>query len=149
MTAAIGSGRRAALEIGAALAGDSRAGCTESGRTEDPGALAGPAVVHLKAFPHKSPQKVAMLPPRVRRRSFAEVRRGLVDPPGQNAVRAEAQRCFSCGACTAAIPASCTAPRASCTANAPGHPDFDYEFCKGCGICVSECPRGVVFTQAI
>jgi Pyruvate/2-oxoacid:ferredoxin oxidoreductase delta subunit len=22
---------------------------------------------------------------------------------------------------------------------------FDYDYCKGCGVCASQCPRGVIF----
>jgi Pyruvate/2-oxoacid:ferredoxin oxidoreductase delta subunit len=26
-----------------------------------------------------------------------------------------------------------------------GKYEFDYDYCKGCGICASQCPRGVVY----
>jgi Pyruvate/2-oxoacid:ferredoxin oxidoreductase delta subunit len=26
---------------------------------------------------------------------------------------------------------------------------FDYEFCKGCGVCAAQCPRGVIFMSEV
>jgi NADPH-dependent glutamate synthase beta subunit-like oxidoreductase len=78
----------------------------------------------------------------VRRQStFEEVVQDL-DP--ENALY-EARRCMSCGTCF-----SCDNCVAVCPDNAvvnlgmPGEYSIDLDYCKGCGICVSECPCGAI-----
>jgi NADPH-dependent glutamate synthase beta subunit-like oxidoreductase len=57
----------------------------------------------------------------------------------------EARRCLSCGNCF-----ECDNCYGSCPDNAviklgPGKGyEFDYDYCKGCGICVAECPCGAI-----
>jgi 2-oxoacid:acceptor oxidoreductase delta subunit (pyruvate/2-ketoisovalerate family) len=57
----------------------------------------------------------------------------------------EARRCLSCGNCF-----ECDNCYGSCPDNAviklePGQKyEFDYDYCKGCGICVAECPSGSI-----
>ena len=57
----------------------------------------------------------------------------------------EARRCLSCGNCF-----ECDNCYGSCPDNAviklgPGQRyEFDYDYCKGCGICVAECPCGAI-----
>jgi 2-oxoacid:acceptor oxidoreductase delta subunit (pyruvate/2-ketoisovalerate family) len=57
----------------------------------------------------------------------------------------EARRCMSCGNCF-----ECDNCYGCCPDNAviklgPGSRyEFDYDYCKGCGICVSECPAGAI-----
>ena len=58
----------------------------------------------------------------------------------------EARRCLSCGNCF-----SCDNCFGMCPDNAVvklGSPDepyvFDYDYCKGCGICAAECPCGAI-----
>ena len=74
--------------------------------------------------------------------SFAEVVGGL-DP--DNALF-EARRCLSCGNCF-----SCDNCYGVCPDNAViklGQPgelyEIDLDFCKGCGLCVAECPSGAI-----
>jgi 2-oxoacid:acceptor oxidoreductase delta subunit (pyruvate/2-ketoisovalerate family) len=57
----------------------------------------------------------------------------------------EAERCFSCGTCNECENCYVFCPDASIMKRE----DFlshqvDYDFCKGCGICFSECPRGAI-----
>jgi NADPH-dependent glutamate synthase beta subunit-like oxidoreductase len=62
----------------------------------------------------------------------------------------EARRCMSCGSCLA-----CDNCFGVCPDNAviklepPGSYayEFDYDYCKGCGICVQECPCGAIEMQ--
>ncbi len=77
-----------------------------------------------------------------RRATFEEVVGGLDE---SNALF-EARRCLSCGTCF-----SCDNCYGVCPDNAviklddPGEPyAIDYDYCKGCGICVSECPCGAI-----
>ena len=59
----------------------------------------------------------------------------------------EARRCLSCGNCF-----GCDNCFGVCPDNAvhkigaagPGGYEFDYDFCKGCGLCVAECPCGAI-----
>jgi 2-oxoacid:acceptor oxidoreductase delta subunit (pyruvate/2-ketoisovalerate family) len=57
----------------------------------------------------------------------------------------EAERCFSCGTCNECENCYVFCPDASVikTKQILSH-QVDYDFCKGCGICFSECPRGVI-----
>jgi NADPH-dependent glutamate synthase beta subunit-like oxidoreductase len=80
----------------------------------------------------------------IRREStFDEVVQGLDE---SNALF-EARRCMSCGSCFA-----CDNCYGSCPDNAVIKLDptgsyayeFDYDYCKGCGICVQECPCGAI-----
>jgi 2-oxoacid:acceptor oxidoreductase delta subunit (pyruvate/2-ketoisovalerate family) len=80
-----------------------------------------------------------------RRSTFDEVVAGLDD---SNALY-EARRCLSCGTCF-----SCDNCYAVCPDNAvikladAADPresyEIDYDFCKGCGMCVAECPSGAI-----
>jgi 2-oxoacid:acceptor oxidoreductase delta subunit (pyruvate/2-ketoisovalerate family) len=57
----------------------------------------------------------------------------------------EARRCLSCGSCF-----SCDNCYALCPDDAviklgpPGQYAIDLDYCKGCGICVEECPAGAI-----
>lgn len=81
-----------------------------------------------------------VLPFDQRQASFDEVREGL------DSVE-EARRCLSCGVCN------------TCDRCVTYCPDgvlkrvgkdivFDYDYCKGCGVCVSECSRAVIYMKA-
>jgi NADPH-dependent glutamate synthase beta subunit-like oxidoreductase len=81
---------------------------------------------------------------RVRRQStFDEVVLGLDESTAQF----EARRCMSCGSCFA-----CDNCYGVCPDNAVIKLDptgsyayeFDYDFCKGCGLCAQECPCGAI-----
>jgi 2-oxoacid:acceptor oxidoreductase delta subunit (pyruvate/2-ketoisovalerate family) len=77
-----------------------------------------------------------------RQTTFEEVVQGLDE---SNALF-EARRCMSCGNCF-----SCDNCYGVCPDNAVlklGEPgelyEIDYDYCKGCGICVAECPCGSI-----
>ncbi|WP_018606899.1 NAD(P)-binding protein [Uliginosibacterium gangwonense] len=76
-----------------------------------------------------------------RQSSFDEVQGGL----DENNALFEARRCLSCGNCF-----ECDNCYGVCPDNAviklgagKGF-EFNYEYCKGCGICVAECPCGAI-----
>ena len=68
---------------------------------------------------------------------------------GQAAALAEAARCMSCGNCLACdncwtlCPDSAVLKTQALTSDG-SHYVFDLDYCKGCGICASECPSGFI-----
>jgi 2-oxoacid:acceptor oxidoreductase delta subunit (pyruvate/2-ketoisovalerate family) len=77
-----------------------------------------------------------------RQSTFEEVVGGL----DESTALYEARRCLSCGNCF-----SCDNCYGVCPDNAviklasPDEPyKFDYDYCKGCGICATECPCGAI-----
>jgi len=59
---------------------------------------------------------------------------------------AEAQRCFYCGSCNECNTCWFLCPDGTILSK-DGKVDFDYDYCKGCGICAEECPRGAVILE--
>jgi len=57
----------------------------------------------------------------------------------------EAERCFNCGTCNECENCYVFCPDASILKRGEdlSH-QVDYDFCKGCGICLTECPRGAI-----
>lgn len=56
---------------------------------------------------------------------------------------AEARRCFQCGRCNACNTCWFLCPDAVILQK-NGEIEFDYDYCKGCGVCAEECPRGAL-----
>jgi len=76
--------------------------------------------------------------------SFAEVNTGLSDAQAM----AEALRCLNCGVCTKCDLCLIFCPDVAISRNGTYHIALDY--CKGCGLCAAECPRGaIVMTRDI
>jgi Pyruvate/2-oxoacid:ferredoxin oxidoreductase delta subunit len=82
--------------------------------------------------------------PSSRRASFHEVRRGFSDGPGLEVAYEEAQRCFSCGACTACGDCVVYCPEGILTHVGDTSCTIDEDYCKGCGLCVAQCPRSAL-----
>jgi 2-oxoacid:acceptor oxidoreductase delta subunit (pyruvate/2-ketoisovalerate family) len=78
----------------------------------------------------------------IRRKStFEEVQGGLDET---NALF-EARRCLSCGNCFECDNCYGVCPDNAVIKHGPGKRfDFNYDYCKGCGICVAECPSGSI-----
>jgi len=73
--------------------------------------------------------------------SFDEVQGGLTE---DNALF-EARRCMSCGNCFECDNCYGVCPDNAVIKLGPGKRfAFNYDYCKGCGICVSECPCGAI-----
>jgi 2-oxoacid:acceptor oxidoreductase delta subunit (pyruvate/2-ketoisovalerate family) len=82
-----------------------------------------------------------------RRSTFEEVVGGLDD----TTALFEARRCLSCGNCFSCdncfgvCPDNAVLKLEGAERDAAGRDyAFDYDFCKGCGICVAECPCGAI-----
>jgi 2-oxoacid:acceptor oxidoreductase delta subunit (pyruvate/2-ketoisovalerate family) len=73
--------------------------------------------------------------------TFAEVVKGLDEQTAQF----EARRCMSCGNCFACDNCFGVCPDNAVKKTGIGHGyEIDYDYCKGCGICVAECPCGSI-----
>jgi 2-oxoacid:acceptor oxidoreductase gamma subunit (pyruvate/2-ketoisovalerate family) len=140
VAAGVGSGRLVAERIHALLAG-------RVIEPPEPHELAGPEVVALERFPRTPQHKGALLPAAERRRSFDEVRRGLMSRDGEDATAGEAGRCLSCGACNECETCVAYCPEGVVCPEGGHRYLFDYEFCKGCGLCAAQCPRGVIVME--
>ncbi|HXV41085.1 MAG TPA: NAD(P)-binding protein [Steroidobacteraceae bacterium] len=80
----------------------------------------------------------------IRRQStFEEVVGGFDDVTAQF----EARRCLSCGNCFECDNCYGVCPDNAVIKLGPGQRyQFNYDYCKGCGLCVSECPCGAIRT---
>jgi len=73
--------------------------------------------------------------------SFDEVQGGLTEA---NALF-EARRCLSCGNCFECDNCYGVCPDNAVIKLGPGKRfEFNYDYCKGCGVCVAECPCGAI-----
>jgi len=77
-------------------------------------------------------------------RPFDEVNIGLTC----DQVQTEMDRCFSCGVCDGCDNCYVFCPDVAISRNGEGVYTIDYDFCKGCLICVQECPRGVISVES-
>ena len=76
-----------------------------------------------------------------RQTSFDEVQGGLDE---SNALF-EARRCLSCGNCFECDNCYGVCPDNAVVKLGPGKRfEFQYDYCKGCGLCVAECPCGAI-----
>jgi NADPH-dependent glutamate synthase beta subunit-like oxidoreductase len=58
---------------------------------------------------------------------------------------AEAKRCFNCGVCNQCELCMIYCPDVAIKRHSSGHGfSLSYKHCKGCGLCVAECPRGAM-----
>jgi NADPH-dependent glutamate synthase beta subunit-like oxidoreductase len=135
VTVAVGHGRRAARQIDAWLSGSA------------PEPVARPALATFDTlntwYYSEAPRAHRPVLERARREStFDEVVLGH----DEGTALLEARRCLSCGNCF-----SCDNCYGVCPDNAViklGRPGEEYlidlDYCKGCGLCVAECPSGAI-----
>ncbi|MFQ5841706.1 MAG: 4Fe-4S binding protein, partial [Thermodesulfobacteriota bacterium] len=82
------------------------------------------------------------VPKRVR--GFREISTGLKE---QGALK-EAERCFSCGLCNECENCYVFCPDLSVTIDTRAVKyRINYDYCKGCGICIAECPRNALSVE--
>jgi Pyruvate/2-oxoacid:ferredoxin oxidoreductase delta subunit len=136
VTAAIGSGRHAALLIHRSLGGtlpEAAVAGWASVRQE----VVTPADVNLAYAKGGLRAEQGHLPVATRIQGEDEVIMGLVDPTE------EAKRCLTCGACTACDTCYTFCPEPAIS-RLGGVYHINLDYCKGCGVCFEECPRGAV-----
>jgi NADPH-dependent glutamate synthase beta subunit-like oxidoreductase len=133
VTEAIGMGKRAAHAIDRAL----RAATPGTGDAAAAEAQVALASINTFHYPQQARARERRLDAGARLRSAAEVQLGFE----VEQALAETHRCFSCGTCVL-----CDACVVSCPDLALRRVGDGYElladYCKGCGLCVKECPTG-------
>lgn len=134
VTVAVGHGKRAARAIDAWLRGEK---------------YAPPEQHELAAFERMNPWYYTDAPKTVRpvldiirrQSTFEEVLGGLDE---HNALF-EARRCMSCGNCFECDNCYGVCPDNAVIKLGPGKRfEFNYDYCKGCGVCAAECPCGAI-----
>ncbi len=134
VTVAVGHGKKAARNIDAWLSGRTYASAPQH-------ELAG--FDRLNAWYYADAPKTLRptLEMARRRTTFEEVTKGLDET---NALY-EARRCLSCGNCFECDNCYGVCPDNAVIKLGPGKRfRFDYDFCKGCGVCAQECPCGAI-----
>jgi 2-oxoacid:acceptor oxidoreductase delta subunit (pyruvate/2-ketoisovalerate family) len=134
VTVAIGHGKKAARHIDAWL----RGGVYDPGPKHE---LA--AFEKLNAWYYSDAPKTVRPVLELARRtsSFDEVVKGL----DETTALFEARRCLSCGNCFECDNCYGVCPDNAVVKLGPGNRfRFNYDYCKGCGICAAECPCGAI-----
>lgn len=102
--------------------------------------------LNVNHFVHVPRNPDGHLSPEASRCGFAEVNLGLT----REAALAEARRCFNCGVCNRCELCLIFCPDVAIRRRANGQGfEIDLEYCKGCGVCVAECPRGAMTMVAV
>lgn len=137
VTHAIGNGHRSALAALAALERGNIVTATAADETAvSPERVVAPAQIRFSHFEPDPPGKDRHLPLNQAREGFGEFNLGLAGPE-------EANRCFSCGRCTKCDTCLIYCPDGIIHRTADGY-RVDLDHCKGCGMCVAECPRSAM-----
>ena len=132
---AVGDGKRVAFNLDKVL----------NGKPLEPRTIPIDVIVDLNRmnmtyFPHFPRVQQALLPPTTRRRTQDEV---ILAYTEEQAVE-EASRCFSCGTCNACDNCYlvCPEPCIARSERSNGLYKILVDYCKGCRVCIEECPTG-------
>lgn len=148
---AIATGKMAALSVAAALEGKAiedeyasrrlGTGIAFSLRTADTdlGRIVPFERINTLFFTQAPRSSPDLLSPAMRKGTFDEVASGL----DASSVGQEIARCFKCGICIDCKYCVDFCPDLSILKGASGL-TFDYDHCKGCGMCDTVCPRNVI-----
>ncbi len=97
--------------------------------------------LNMAYFTHVSTSPDQYRAPGERGGDFGEANLGLT----REAALAEAKRCFNCGVCNDCELCLVYCPDVAIKRHSSGHGfSLSYKYCKGCGLCVEECPRGAM-----
>jgi 2-oxoacid:acceptor oxidoreductase delta subunit (pyruvate/2-ketoisovalerate family) len=134
VTVAVGHGKKAARNIDAWLRGDMLA--AKSARE-----IASYDKLNTWYYADAPKTVRPMLEVARRQNTFEEVQGGLDET---NALY-EARRCLSCGNCFECDNCYGVCPDNAVIKLGPGNRfKFNYDYCKGCGVCAAECPCGAI-----
>lgn len=134
VTVAIGHGKKAARAISAYLKGEKYVEPQKA-------PLASFDRLHTWYYADAPKTVRPMLDLARRTTTFDEVQHGLTE---ENALF-EARRCMSCGNCFECDNCYGVCPDNAVIKLGPGKKfKFNYDYCKGCGICANECPCGAI-----
>jgi NADPH-dependent glutamate synthase beta subunit-like oxidoreductase len=155
---AIGSGKKAAMAIDATLRGKDAAEAIRMARQGEKGSLSmfryrnggsdGTAQEVVKFselntayFTRQGRRPKEKISAKERAKSFSEITPGL----SKASALLEARRCFNCGVCNLCDNCFFFCPDLAISArpDKQGY-EINYDYCKGCCICVEECPRGAI-----
>jgi NADPH-dependent glutamate synthase beta subunit-like oxidoreductase len=158
---AIGSGKKAAMAIDATLQGKNVAEALRAASWGEKGSLSmaryrkggadgiAQEVVRFSElnpayFKRQSRKPKEKLSHSRRTAGFSEVNLGL----SPASALYEAKRCFNCGVCNLCHNCFIYCPDLAISArpDKQGY-DINYDYCKGCCICVEECPRGAISVE--
>ena len=158
---AIGAGKKAAMAIDATLRGKSAVERLRSARWGEKGSLSmacykkggtdgvAPEVIpfsdiNTAYFKRQARERKEKLPLSRRTSGFSEVNQGL----SPASALYEAKRCFNCGVCNLCHNCFIYCPDLAISARPDKQwYDINYDYCKGCCICVEECPRGAISVE--
>ena len=137
VTAAIGDGRRAALALVRHIRGEA----PPKERLEEVIEI---GQLNLHYYEHADRAQEPLLA--VGERGLDNEIEGSIETTGADR---EAARCFSCGNCLACDNCWTLCPDSAVLkttelARDGSHYRFDYDYCKGCGLCAHECPCGYI-----
>ena len=101
--------------------------------------------INLNYFETAERSKIRALNITERQAGFDEVHMGL----DEQAALHDAERCFHCGVCTMCDNCFVYCPDVSILHSGDGVWGYDiqFDFCKGCGVCVKECPRSAMILE--
>ncbi len=132
---AVGDGKRVAFNLDKVLRGE-----TLQPRNVPVDVIFDLNRMNMTYFPHFPRVQQVLLPPDSRKRTQHEVIQGLSE---EQAVE-EAGRCFSCGTCNACDNCYLVCPEPCIVRGARSNGMYKIlvDYCKGCRVCIEECPTG-------
>jgi len=132
---AVGDGKRVAFNLDRVVRGEPL-----YERTVDPDVITDLNRMNMTYFPHFARVKQAMLEPSSRKKTQEEVIQAFSEEQAQE----EANRCFSCGTCNACDNCYLVCPEPCIVRldRSNGLYKILVDYCKGCRVCIEECPTG-------
>ena len=142
VTEAIGMGKRAAQAIADELQHKGRAAVVAVGARYGDEPLVPLAAISTYYHPKTERARTTLLDVQERLSRDAEVQLGLE----LEQALAESERCFSCGTCINCDNCVVYCPDMAVKRDGDGYLVLT-DYCKGCGLCVKECPTGSMMMQ--